>query len=118
MSINFAKLSLFSLYYRIFGANPKTRIAIYLGALLNSCFYLACSIVYVVLCDPWRGEDWRSPKFLARYARITELAIPLAIFGLLSDLYIFFLPLPDLWRLQMALKKKLGVTAVFFTGFM
>ena len=38
------------------------------------------------------------------------------IFGLVTDLYIFILPLPMLWRLQMPLKRKLGITAIFLTG--
>ena len=40
------------------------------------------------------------------------------VFGLLSDVYIFILPLPSLWGLQMRLRRKLGISAIFLTGLM
>ena len=40
------------------------------------------------------------------------------IYGLISDLYIFILPLPVLWGLQMSLRKKIAITAIFLAGLM
>ena len=57
-----------------------------------------------------------SPTFEDRCRITVRVSIAHGWFGLLSDLYIFFLPLPVLWGLQMPLKKKLGVAAVFLTG--
>ena len=39
-------------------------------------------------------------------------------FGVLSDIYIYLLPIPVLWNLQMAFKRKMGIIAIFFTGLM
>ena len=114
----FAKLSLFLLYYRLFASDYWTKIAIYLGIITVCLFYIACCITLLILCLPKPGESWISPRFQVRCAPAFKLGNAHGWFGLLSDLYIFFLPLPVLWGLHMALRKKLGVVAVFLTGLM
>ncbi|KAL2050957.1 hypothetical protein ABVK25_008856 [Lepraria finkii] len=113
----FAKLALFILYYRIFALNRWTKIAIYSGIILTGLFYLASSIALIVLCIPRRNESWTSMTNVTRCERAEVMGDVQGIFGLASDLYIFILPLPVLFRLQMSLKKKLGITAIFLTGF-
>ncbi|KAF6235751.1 hypothetical protein HO173_005946 [Letharia columbiana] len=116
LNMFFAKLALFLLYHRLFALNRWTRIAIYFGVALNGLFYLASCITLVILCIPRQRENWASPTYAARCYRAEVTGVIQGIFGLLSDIYIFILPLPVLFRLQMSLKKKLGITAVFFTG--
>ncbi|KAL8726422.1 MAG: hypothetical protein Q9181_006051, partial [Wetmoreana brouardii] len=52
--------------------------------------------------------------------RCFEQAKPLGfvqgVFGIVSDLFIWFLPLPVVWNLQMPTRKKIGVTTIFATG--
>ena len=114
----FAKLALFLLYHRLFALNRWTRIAIYFGIALNGLFYLASCIALVILCIPRRGESWTSTKYATRCYHAIAMGDVQGIFGLISDIYIFILPLPVLYKLQMSLKKKLGITAVFLTGIM
>ena len=116
LTMLFAKLALFLLYYRLFASDYWTKIAIYLGIIAICLFYIACSVIFLIWCLPRSGESWISPTFDARCAPITQVSNAHGWFGLLSDLYIFFLPLPALWGLHMPLKKKVGVTAVFLTG--
>lgn len=114
----FAKLALFLMYYRIFALNRWTRIAIYFGIILNGLFYFASCIGLIILCIPRRSESWTSMTYATRCYHAEAMGDVQGIFGLVSDLYIFILPLPVLFRLQMSLKKKLGITAVFLTGLM
>lgn len=118
LTMFFAKLALFLLYYRIFARNRWTRIAIYLGITINGGFYLASIVAILVLCVPRRGESWTSITYATRCTRAEVMGDVQGIFGLVSDLYIFILPLPVLYNLQMSLRKKLGITAVFLTGLM
>lgn len=118
LAVNFAKLALFLLYYRIFALNSRTKFAIYLGIVVNCLFYIASAIAHLVLCIPRPSDGWTSPRYAARCNKSRVLDIIVGIFGLISDLYIFILPLPVLWRLQMPLKRKLGVMAIFLTGLM
>jgi len=118
LTMFFAKLALFLLYYRIFARNRWTRIAIYLGIAFNGLFYLASCVALIVLCVPRRGESWTSIGYATRCTHAEAMGDVQGIFGLISDLYIFILPLPVLFSLQMTLRKKLGITAVFLTGLM
>ena len=114
----FAKLALFLLYYRLFASDYRTKIAIYLGIIAVCLFYIASSIAFLILCLPRPDGSWLSPRRIARCTRSLEVSIAHGWFGLLSDLYIYFLPLPVLWGLHMPLRKRLGVAAVFLTGLM
>lgn len=118
LTMFFAKMALFLLYYRLFALHRWTKIAIYSGMSITSCFYLATFIVQLVLCIPRRHENWTSMTYLERCSRGEGLGDVHGVFGLVSDLYIFVLPLPVLYRLQMSLQKKIGVTAAFLTGLM
>ena len=111
-------MSLLLLYYRIFAIDRWTKIAIYFGSIVIGLFYLACILVVAALCIPRPGERWISVKYATRCERIGILGPILGIFGLVSDLYIYILPLPILFRLQMSLKKKLAIVPVFLTGLM
>ena len=114
----FVKLALFLLYHRLFAISSGTRIAIYFGITLNGLFYLGSCIVPIILCIPRRNESWTSEIYEKRCYNSEVMGDILGIFGLVSDIYIFILPLPVIFRLQMSLKKKLGITAVFLTGLM
>ena len=118
LTMFFAKMALFLLYYRLFAIDHWTKIAIYSGMGITSSFYLATFIVQLVLCIPRPQESWTSPTCVKRCSRAEGLGDVHGVFGLVSDLYIFILPLPVVYRLQMSLKKKIGVIATFLTGLM
>ena len=42
--------------------------------------------------------------------------VGLGVVSVLSDLYLIILPLPAVWNLQLPLRRKLAVSAMFFTG--
>lgn len=112
------KIAIFLLYYRFFAIDRWTKIAIHIGMGVTSCFYPAMVIVGMVLCIPEPKQSWESMKTRERCSRVQALAEIYGVFGLVSDLYIFILPLPVLRRLNMSSKKKIGVTATFLTGLM
>ena len=112
LTMNFAKLALFLLYYRLFASDRGTRIAIYLGIIINGLIYVSFSIFYCVRCIP--GPGWLSTKC----SQTNDQNDFLGAFSLVSDLYIFILPLPVLSSLQMPFRRKLGVAATFGTGLM
>ena len=114
LTLNFAKLALSLLYYRLFASHRGTKIAIYLGTVINCLFYVSIAIACCVMCIPGPGESWLSGKctrsYLQNYVQ--------GSFNVASDIYIFVLPLPVLSSLQMPFGRKLGVAATFGTGFM
>ena len=117
-TIFFAKLALFLLYFRIFSCDRWTKIGIYLGIVSNLLFYAAAVTVFGVLGIRRSGESWLSNAETARYRKAYLMAYIQGSFGVVSDIYIFILPLPVLWRLNMTPRKKLVVSSVFLAGFM
>ena len=117
-TIFFAKLALFLLYFRIFSCDRWTKIGTYLGIVSNLLFYAAAVIVFGVLGIRRSGESWLSNAKTTRYQKAYLMAYVQGSFGVVSDIYIFILPLPVLWRLNMTPRTKLGVSSVFLAGFM
>ena len=52
LTMLFAKLALFLLYYRLFASHYWTKIAIYLGIITNGLWYIAFATIYLFLCVP------------------------------------------------------------------
>ncbi len=112
------KLALFLLYLRIFSPDRWTRYLIHFGIWINVAFYVSCSIAQAIMCAPKHGQTWQESTFtpLCRDTQIFSwLQGP---WGVVSDLYLLILPMPAIWRLQMPLRKKIGVCAIFATGFL
>ena len=109
--MNFAKIALFLLYYRLFASHRRTKIAIYLGIVMNCLVYGTFAIPYCVLCIARLNRGWCG-RYAAREGYFQ------GAFNLASDLYTFLLPLPVLSSLHMPLGRKLGVAATFGTGLM
>ncbi len=117
-TICFAKLALFLLYLRIFSCNRAIKIAIYLGIIVNFLFYAATTIFFGVGCVRRPNTSWLGTALTARCHSTLDMNYAQGIFGIVSDLYIFILPFPPLWKLQLPLRKKVGICAIFLAGLM
>ena len=51
-------------------------------------------------------------------AKGISLTITQSIAGVTIDFFILCLPIPIVWKLQLSLRKKIGVLTVFMTGFL
>ncbi|KAK0516326.1 hypothetical protein JMJ35_000929 [Cladonia borealis] len=105
----FAKLAIFILYFRLYSIHRRTRIAIYIGIMVNCISYTSQILVYLILCGA---------GFAARCRHTLKMNYAVGLFAVTSDIYLFMIPLPVLWGLQMSLRRKLELMAVFLTGFM
>lgn len=113
----FAKLSIFLLYLRIFGPNKKFRYVTYAGIVIIFAFYTATTVMPAVLCIRRPSETWLESQVTPRCTRNTDpLAYSQGVFGTISNLFIYLLPLRVIWQLQMPLRRKIGVSAIFATG--
>lgn len=60
---------------------------------------------------------WK-PKTPGHCLVLTKAVYAYGSMNFISDLFIFVLPLPMIWRLKLSRKEKLGVTLVFMSGAM
>ena len=115
-TIFFTKLSLLLFYLRIFSIDQKARYAIHFGIFANFVFYLLTTIFLGVWYIPRPGETWLESSRAPRSRQARNIDYPQGIFGVISDLYIFFLPMPTVAKLNLPYRKKLGVAAIFAIG--
>ena len=115
LTIFFAKLSLFWLYLRIFSPNRRTRFLIYFGIGSTFAVYTGTTAYIGYLCIPRPGQSWlERANHQCTETRIVNYIQ--GIFGLVSDIYLFVLPIPPVWQLRMPFRRRIGVFAIFATG--
>jgi len=115
----FIKATLLLLFLEIFGQLRWLRWLAYFGICFTGLFYLSTAVAYLILCAP-KGQTHLDLLTAISSAKCQKQGQPLSIvvgsFNLASDLYIFCLPLPAVWSLQMPTRRKIGVSAIFSSG--
>ncbi|KAI4192670.1 MAG: hypothetical protein LQ346_004213 [Caloplaca aetnensis] len=106
------KLCLFILYYRIFSPNAIMRYLIYFGVAFNVIFYVVYTLFYTFYCLDATSGSTKCGRALKLFGVITT-AINIA-----DDFYILLIPLSAISTLQLPPARKLGLLAIFFTGFL
>ena len=81
---------------------------------LNTCFYLANDLSILFQCNPI-PKVWDS-SIDGTCVNTSLNFITTGVINVISDALIFALPLWAIWHLQMPIKKKLSVSAIFATG--
>jgi hypothetical protein len=114
----FAKLSILLLLLRLFSTTKKFRYMVYFGIMWTTVIPLTSIIVASALCAPRKHESFGSFSLLNRCAQTKTWAVVQGVLNVCLDFYILYLPIPLVWKLQMEIQRKLGVMAIFMTGFM
>ena len=115
-AIVFIKLSLFLLYLRVFSSHVRTRYLIYFGLGFTSISYPVGMVYLLAVCTPRHGEGWFETWSSSGCQSITILLYTQGGVNILSDFYLLCLPMPVVWNLQLPLRKKVGLSAIFMLG--
>ena len=70
--------------------------------------------VAIFICNP-RAKFW-DPQMPGKCVDINSVNIITSVINAASDLILLTLPIICVWKLQMDLKRKIGVSAVFATA--
>ncbi|KAL9007966.1 MAG: hypothetical protein Q9173_006864 [Seirophora scorigena] len=118
-AIFLVKLALFLLFLDLFGRLRWLRWLVYLGILVTGCFYVSGPIVVFTLCAPSPGNSWLGMSFESKCGNgLQDYGVAQGTMNLVSDFYLLVVPIPAVLALQLPKKKKIGVTAIFMTGFL
>ena len=111
-----AKVSILLQIRRLFVSKTKDRLRTMIDAViwLNALFYFADTLVEIFQCVP-RAKIF-NPKLPGRCVNINDAVIVTACINIASDISIFVLPLMRIWRLQLPLRQKFGVSTIFAFG--
>lgn len=105
------------LYLRIFGVRRETRMLTYIAIAINLVQCLMNIISYSIVCVPAPGQAWLIADATPRCEVTGDLlGVILAAISIFNDFFIIAIPIPAVWSLQLATKRKIGVTAIFLTG--
>ncbi|KAL8874152.1 MAG: hypothetical protein Q9174_000490 [Haloplaca sp. 1 TL-2023] len=108
----FTKLTLFILYYRLFNPSKTMRYLIYFGIGFNFLFYTIYLFIYALMCPN------TSKRAATCTGRVKDLGVATSAINVVSDFYILVIPLAAISGLQLKAKRKWGLMAIFFTGFL
>jgi hypothetical protein len=113
ISGGFAKAAVFWQFKRIF--TTKVRVKVYwvvIGSLVANAFaYLTLMFLYVFNC--WPMSKLKNPMLPGHCMDWKITIIVIGAVNLVSDIEAFFVPAWAIWQLQLAVKKKIEVFAVF-----
>lgn len=108
------KTSILVMYLRVFSVNKRFRYATW-ATMFFVCGYLLSNFwTQLFGCSP-RSKYW-IPDTPGHCINYTKAGQAYGSMNIASDLLIFILPLPIVWRLQMPLKERLGVLLIFMSG--
>lgn len=113
----FAKLSLLLLFLRLFSPKKGIRWALYAAMIFAFCIYFVTIPLFSYFCTPAPAKPWDLSTG-AKCGKTIASAPTLGTLNVVLDVFILVTPIATIARLQMSRKKKLGVLAVFTTGFL
>ncbi len=115
VSSNVTRLSILLFYRGLFRFNQHFRRALYLLFFLIFAQAVAFFFVNIFQCRPIKAF-W--DRLTPRHTCITRthFLLPQALCNVLADLFILTLPMPILWSLQIDVRKKIAVGALFVLG--
>ncbi|KAF2875737.1 hypothetical protein BDV95DRAFT_603142 [Massariosphaeria phaeospora] len=101
-------------YMEIFRQKSFRRVAITTAAVVVA-YWVACVFTISLLCRPI-AYNWNRKIKGGTCGNTTAIELFSGAFNMVVDIWVVFLPLPLVWRLQMTKQKKWGVTVSFALG--
>ena len=111
IAITLVKVALLHFYVTIFGLNTAFRYVTY--AVMALIVALGCD---VLICRPL-DKDW-DPHLHGVCGSNDNGVLVGGILNVITDFTMITLPMPMIWRLQMAPQRKVALTVIFGLGFM
>ncbi|PSR82755.1 hypothetical protein BD289DRAFT_370835 [Coniella lustricola] len=119
-SVSTTKISILCFYYRIFqtGASRVFTITLALAGFLAATYPIIIWVTMPTACKPM-SFFWE--HFVAGTegkcgVDISAFFLALGIINMINDVFVLLIPVPQIWKLQMSLRKRLGVIAVLTLG--
>ena len=112
----FIKMSFFLFYYQVFRPLRWLRISVYFGATLTCAFYGAATIAQLILATPKPAQTWIDFMLSGGSRKFNILSVPLSAVGLGVDIVLLAMPIGAVSRLQLPIKRKIGILSIFMFG--
>ena len=110
------KLSILDFYNSLFGLKSAFRKTTYAVMILVMCICIGQVFQVFLFCRPF-GKNW-DPLLPGTCGSLNAELMSSGIINLFIDVAIVALPIPVVWRLQMARRNKITITIMFSLGIM
>lgn len=114
-NLGWTKLSLLMMYYRIFRVPYFKKMAYVVGAFVMA-WVVCVTFLFIFICVPVQ-KLWY-PDLPGHCINQVGTWIANAASTILTDLIILLMPLPQLWKLHLHTREKIGLTLAFCLGFL
>ncbi|KAF3768156.1 hypothetical protein M406DRAFT_231609, partial [Cryphonectria parasitica EP155] len=114
LAVAFPKLSILATYLRIF-TERSYRIISYLVGAVIVCAAVAGVITSLASCRPFSAR-WNLQLYSTNCIDAPRYWQGMSVPNILTDLIMLVLPMPVVWKLQMARKQKLALTVILLLG--
>lgn len=108
------KISILSFYTTIFPSRTF-HIIVYSIIAVNAVYCVGYIFASLFICTPF-AFNWDKTLTNGKCGNTLQLEISSASINMIFDLIVVFLPMPTLWRLKMAVRKKLFVSFILGLG--
>ena len=110
------KTAILLLYTRIFvPVKNKTYYLAHFVIWFNALFNVALMLAFVFQCTP-RRKIWMGYMVHGHCINYGVMLVTAGIISAITDFHIFALPVITIWRLQLPVRKKTGISMVFAVG--
>ena len=119
LAFGFIKLSILFFFRRVFSGTRKFDIMSWTLIAVTGLWMLGFFLATVAECNRHASSAWSFQEVSELYAKCVDINALLLSFtatDVAIDLAIFSLPLPNIWRLNMQVRKKIAVSAIFLLG--
>ena len=118
IAVCFTKLSILLLILRIFISSRRDFFfwAVHFLIWVNIIYWITWFFLLIFLCLP-RTKIW-NPETPGHCLGKFALYRSSAVFNMITDIMMLAIPLYKIFHLQMSMKRKIGISAVFATGFL
>lgn len=100
---------------RLFEIVRWLRITSLVALVVTFLFFWANIPLAGIFCTPRVGETW-NVTVLRRCQGLAVVGPVQGVVGVVADIFILVLPLPVIYKLNLAPKRKVGLAAVFMVG--
>ncbi|VUC36522.1 unnamed protein product [Clonostachys rosea] len=112
-----SKVPILILYDRLFGVKKWLRYTCRILAIVTGLLFTAGAAYTSAVCNT-HGNPVTPVFMLKCFNSASHSGVALGIVAILTDVFIFVLPLPIIMKLKMSARRKGGLFLVFFTGFL
>ncbi|KAI0473338.1 hypothetical protein GGR56DRAFT_698381 [Xylariaceae sp. FL0804] len=115
-AVFFPKAAIFLFYLQLFSIKKTVRIGSKVGLVVAFLAYFPTSLILCYFDAPHVGQTWNSLLTSALPGRGIAGGVTIGAASVLVDIYVFILPLPTIFTLNIAFSKRLQLVALFMTA--